>query len=403
MVRYREDYRGAKLPEKSFSGNKYPNAQTKLRSAFFYTSGSGHRSAPAVLRGLLAVMIAVLLASVVPIAAQEPDMPAQAGGADGTAAVRIKEIATVEGVRHNQLVGFGLVTGLDGQGDSSRSRLVKQLLANSLASFDVDIAPQEIESRNSAVVMVTAETPTFVRAGQKIDVTVSSVQDARNLKGGMLLQTPLKGANGTVYAVAQGQVDVRVREDEEGNRTVGRIVDGALVEREIVSGYDGGRSFSLVLERPDFVTAAAAASALQAELEQAEVTALDAGKIRVDLPDTVDSTLVEVIARAEQVQLQPGRSGQVVINADAGVVVSGREVRIAPVTVTYKEAELSIGGYSIGSSEDRSSSAVELAETSSVAELVSLLKEAGLKIDDIIEIMKTIERAGALYGSLVVM
>jgi flagellar P-ring protein precursor FlgI len=330
-------------------------------------------------------------------------MPAQAGGADGTAAVRIKEIATVEGVRHNQLVGFGLVTGLDGQGDSSRSRLVKQLLANSLASFDVDIAPQEIESRNSAVVMVTAETPTFVRAGQKIDVTVSSVQDARNLKGGMLLQTPLKGANGTVYAVAQGQVDVRVREDEEGNRTVGRIVDGALVEREIVSGYDGGRSFSLVLERPDFVTAAAAASALQAELEQAEVTALDAGKIRVDLPDTVDSTLVEVIARAEQVQLQPGRSGQVVINADAGVVVSGREVRIAPVTVTYKEAELSIGGYSIGSSEDRSSSAVELAETSSVAELVSLLKEAGLKIDDIIEIMKTIERAGALYGSLVVM
>jgi flagellar P-ring protein precursor FlgI len=158
-----------------------------------------------------------------------------------------------------------------------------------------------------------------------------------------------------------------------------------------------------VLERPDFVTAAAAASALQAELEQAEVTALDAGKIRVDLPDTVDSTLVEVIARAEQVQLQPGRSGQVVINADAGVVVSGREVRIAPVTVTYKEAELSIGGYSIGSSEDRSSSAVELAETSSVAELVSLLKEAGLKIDDIIEIMKTIERAGALYGSLVVM
>jgi flagellar P-ring protein precursor FlgI len=349
-----------------------------------------------IFRGIVLLMAGALLASAA------PDRVHAQAAADGAAAVRLKEIATVEGVRHNQLVGFGLVTGLDGQGDSSRSDLVKQLLANSLASFDVDIEAEKIESRNSAVVMVTAETPSFVRPGQKIDVTVSSVQDARNLQGGQLLQTPLKGANGTVYAVAQGGIDVRVREDEEGNRTVGRIVDGALVEREIVSRYEGGRSFSLVLQRPDFVTASAAADALREALDGAEVTPLDAGKIRVDLAQDDGRSLVEVIAAAEQVTIQPGRSGRVVINASSGVVVAGSEVRIAPVTVTYEEAELSIGSYSMAG-DSGSGGAVRLDATTRVADLVSVLKEAGLGIDDIIEIMKTIERAGALYGTLDVM
>lgn len=317
-------------------------------------------------------------------------------------AVRLKEIASVEGVRHNQLVGFGLVTGLDGQGDSSRSQLVKQLMANSLASFGVEIEAEQIESSNTAVVMVTAETPSFVRSGQKIDVTVSSIQDANNLRDGQLLQTPLQGANGTVYAVAQGQVDVQVRQDEEGNRTVGRITDGALVEREIVSQYKGGRSFSLVLNRPDFVTVSSAAEALRDALEGVEVNAVDAGKIRVDLQSEDSRSLVEVIAAAEQVQVQPGRSGRVVINSRSGVVVAGSEVRIAPVTVTYEEAELRIGSYS-SQSEGSGRGNIQIEATTNVAQLVSLLKESGLGIDDIVEIMKTIERAGALYGTLVVM
>jgi flagellar P-ring protein precursor FlgI len=331
----------------------------------------------------------------------------QAEATDGapqgeSSGVRIKEIASVEGVRHNQLVGFGLVTGLDGQGDSSRSELVKQLLANSLSAFGMEIEARKIESRNSAVVMVTAETPSFVRPGQSIDVSVASVQDARSLDGGQLMQTPLKGANGTVYAVAQGRIDVRVRPDEEGNRTVGRIVDGALVEREIASRYAGGRSFSLVLRRPDFATAAAVASALAEELELAEAVPLDAGKIRVDLAAEDTRSLVEVIARAERVMVEPGRSGEVVINRRSGVVVAGKEVKIAPVSVAYREAQLSIGSYSPSGGEENGG-AVALEQTTRVADLVSLLKDAGLSIDDIIEIMKTIERAGALYGTLVVM
>jgi flagellar P-ring protein FlgI len=337
------------------------------------------------------------------------------------AGVRIKEIAEIQGIRTNQLVGFGIVTGLEGTGDSSRSKLMKRLIANFIAAFDVDAAENEISSKNSAAVMVTADTPPFARPGQRIDVTVSSLQDARSLNGGILLQTPLKGANGNVYAVAQGMVDSSG--GEEGRGTVGRVSDGAIVEREVLSRFDEEQNaFSLLLKRPDFSTAFAVYEAVSTQFPDLNVVPLDGSQIRVELSDPDPMKRLEIISQIEKLTIQPDIQGKVVINSSSGVVVMGSTVRIGPVSVSYDTADLEIspfssmgstgglseGGGQVNGGTEETAPRIEegsflLRSTTRVGDLVSVMKAAGLPIEDIIEIMKTIERAGALYGSLEVM
>ncbi|MFP4491883.1 MAG: flagellar basal body P-ring protein FlgI, partial [Spirochaetaceae bacterium] len=315
--------------------------------------------------------------------------------------VRIKEIAEIQGVRTNQLVGFGIVTGLKGTGDSSRSKMMKRLISNFASSFDIEIEEGSVESKNSAVVMVTGDTPPFVRSGQRIDVTVSSLQDARSLSGGILLQTPLKGANGNVYAIAQGKVV-----NSGGNNgadTVGRVVEGALVEREIISSYgEGENGFSLLLKRPDFSTAYAVYEEIASNFPDLNIVPVDASKIQVSMAQDDPKRRMEIISQIENLRVSPDSAGKVVINSDSGVVVMGTSVRIGPVSVSYDSADLEVGPFpSSGNGGDEGAFLLE--STTSVGDLVSILKEAGLPIDDIIEIVKTIERAGALYGSLEVM
>jgi flagellar P-ring protein precursor FlgI len=315
--------------------------------------------------------------------------------------VRIKEIAEIQGVRPNQLVGFGIVTGLEGTGDSSRSKLMKKLIGNFIAAFDVQIEEDAVQSKNSAAVMVTADTPPFARSGQRIDVTVSSLQDARSLSGGILLQTPLKAANGTVYAVAQGPVVSSKGED--GNGTVGSVVEGALIEREIVSRFTGeGSGFSLLLKRPDFTTAYAVYEAVAERFPSLEVIPVDASKIQVMLTGADAKRRMEIISQIENLTVVPDTAGRVVINSASGVVVMGTDVRIGPVSVSYDTADLEVGPMA-SLREERDRGAFLLESTTRVGDLVSILKDAGLPIEDIIEIMKTIERAGALYGTLEVM
>lgn len=337
------------------------------------------------------VLAAILLILPLSLCAQQED----------ARGVRLKEIADVQGIRTNQLVGFGIVTGLEGTGDSTRSELMKKLIANFVAAFDVEIGEDEIQSKNSAAVMVTADTPPFARSGQRIDVTVSSLQDARSLAGGVLLQTPLKAANGTVYAVAQGKVVASTGED--GNGTVGSVVEGALIERQIVSKFgDGETGFSLLLKNPDFTTAYAVFEAVSAEFSDLTVTPVDASKIRVNIPGESAQRRMEIISKVENLRVVPDTVGKVVINPASGVVVMGTGVRIGPVSVSYDSAELEVGPFS-PTQQQGNNGAFLLESTSTVGDLVSILKDAGLSIDDIIEIVKTIERAGALYGTLEVM
>ncbi len=328
---------------------------------------------------------------------------AAASGASVFAApvVRIKDIATVQGIRGNQLLGLGLVTGLDGKGDSSSSALLRSSLSSLVSSFGVTLAPQDVRSRNAAVVMVSAELPGFSRAGDRIDVTVSSIGDARDLDGGVLLQANLQAANGQVYAVAQGRILTSV--DPNGAKTVGTISQGAIVERDVVSQFLTNNVISVVLRNPDFVTAAAVQKAIQGAFAGAQVTSRDASLIQVQLPEANRNDPVGFLAQLEALTVTPDSEGRVVINASNGVIVMGEKVRIGKVAVSYRAARVSVGGGTSTSGGATPQDVFVIGETTTVDDFVAALKAVGLKADTIIGVLQAVEKAGALFGNLVVM
>jgi flagellar P-ring protein precursor FlgI len=319
--------------------------------------------------------------------------------------VRIKDIATLQGVRENQLLGIGLVTGLDGRGDSPNSELLKKALSNLMASFGFEISADEIRSKNCAVVMVSAEVPAFVRPGERIDLTVSSIGDARSLEGGVLLQTNLRAANEQVYAVAQGKV--LVSRSQNGVDTVGTISGGAIVEREVLSEYLTDDRISVLLRDPDFVTAGAVASAIREKFENINVNTLDASLIEVEVPEERRGDIVAFIGELELLTLTPDVTGKVVIDAGSGVIIVGENVRIGKVAVSYKSINVRVGPPSAASwsgwGEEEAPELFVVEETASVDDLVTALQAVGLKTDAIIGIMQAIERAGALFGRLIVL
>ena len=322
-----------------------------------------------------------------------------AASAHAAPTVRIKDIAYVRGVRANQILGLGLVTGLSGKGDSSSSIMLRSSLSTLVSNFGFSVSPEDIRSKNCAVVMVSAELPAFARVGDNIDITVSSIGDARDLDGGILLQTNLQAANGLVYAVAQGKVITTA--DTGGVRTVGMIPVGAIVEREVISQYLTDNSVSLVLRNPDFVTATAVQNAIAAAFPEIRVSSLDPSMIQVELPEASKDNPVAFLARLEALTLTPDSSGRVVINSMNGVVVMGEKVRIGKVAISYKTARVSVGTsqYSNGSQPDL----FVVGDTTTVDDFIAALKSVGLKADVIVGILQAVEKAGALFGTLIVM
>ncbi len=313
--------------------------------------------------------------------------------------VRIKDIAQVQGMRDNQLVGFGLVTGLNGQGDSNRSAVLMKSLSNLMGNFGMSIDPEEIRSKNSAVVMVTSDIPGFARTGDRINVHVSSLGDARSLRGGVLLQTNLKAANGSVYAVAQGIVSVT---DRAGIETTAVIPGGALVETEIGGDFVTDGTVNIILKRPDFATADAVAAAIREELteeEETEVRALDAALVRVTMPEETLADPVSFISRIERIEVQPDPSSIVVVNPRTGVVVIGDRVRLGTVAVSFKGDSVTVGRTTGRDDPEQ----VVFPAQATVSELVDVMQSAGLKTDVIIEVLQAVDAAGALYGTLIVM
>jgi flagellar P-ring protein precursor FlgI len=317
--------------------------------------------------------------------------------------VRIKDIAQVRGIRGNQVLGLGLVTGLNGKGDSSSSSLLRSSLSSLVSSFGVSVAPQDIRSKNAAVVMVSSELPPFSRSGDRIDVTVSSIGDARDLDGGILLQANLQAANGQSYAVAQGRV--MTTQDANGSKTVGMISQGAIVEKEVVSQYLDNNVVSIILRNPDFVTASAVQKAIEAAFSGISVTSRDASLIAVQLPEASRANPVAFMAQLEALTVTPDSDGRVVISASNGVIVMGEKVRIGKVAVSYRSARVTVGttGSSAGSSSASTPDVFVIGETTTVDDFVAALKTVGLKADVIIGVLQAIEKAGALFGSLVIM
>lgn len=347
----------------------------------------------------------------------------------GAAEVRLKDLATIEGVRENQLVGYGLVVGLNGTGDRQQTVFSTQSLSNLLRQMGVNVAPDGLRVNNVAAVMATASLPPFASPGQRIDVVVSSIGDASSLRGGTLVLTPLKSASGETYAVAQGPLSIggfaagRAGANVQVNHpTVGRIPEGGLVEREAPSVTPDPDGFRLQLRRPDFLTASRVAEAVRAAFPGVRAEAESSAALRIRMPAEYRERPVEFIAEMDQITVETDRRARVVLNERTGTVVIGGQVRIAPVAVLHGSLTVQVvtdfnvsqpGPFSQGRTtvtprtdvvvtEDAAESAI-LQDGATVEELIGSLTAIGSTPRDIIAIMQSIAAAGALEAVLEVM
>jgi flagellar P-ring protein precursor FlgI len=352
--------------------------------------------------------------------------------ADG-AGVRLKDIARIQGVRDNALTGYGIVIGLSGSGDSSKNRVTVQSVANTLSHYGVNVSPDDLSTRNVAAVMVTATLPAFAESGQKLDVEVSSLGDARSLTGGMLLLTPLDGPDGKLYALAQGPVSVGgyVVESfgsltQKNHPTVGRVPNGATVERAAPLGLGGDAdTLDVVLYQPDFTTAERVAEALNRDIPGAAAQAQDAGKISVRFPGP-PANLVRAIAQIESVPVVPDQVARVVVNERTGSVVAGGDVRIGAVSITQGDLRIEVqtdflvsqpeGVYgrpsrNIGTAvvpqstikvDEPTPRSVSMPSGTTVTDLVAALHAIHINTQGVIGILQSIKAAGALRGELVI-
>ncbi|MCB5410846.1 flagellar basal body P-ring protein FlgI [Pseudogemmobacter faecipullorum] len=341
------------------------------------------------------------------------------------AEVRIKDIAHFEGIRENQLIGYGLVVGLNGSGDTLKnSPFTRKSMEGMLGRLGVgNLTDEQIKTRNTAAVMVTGNLPGFSRSGSTIDIVVSSLGDATSLKGGTLLVTPLSGADGNIYAVAQGPVAVsgfsvrgQAASVTEGVPTVARIENGAIVEREIEFSLNAMSSVRLALRNPDFTTASRMADAIN-ETGDGLARMLDPGTVEVSARGKVD--IPQLLAAIENLTLLPDSRAKVVIDAKTGTIVMGSNVRIDEVaisqgglTVMVRESAevsqpmpLSIGGTVVVPSTDialrpRDSGFSVLEGQVSLQELVDGLNAIGINTQDTIAILQALKAAGALHADL---
>ncbi len=362
--------------------------------------------------GSLLLLLGSLLSGVV--AARRPTAPT----------IRLKEIARIQGVRHNQLNGMGLVVGLNGTGDSSKANAA--MIATTLAKWGITVNSKDLKAKNVAAVMLTAKLPPYRHKGDTIDVQVSSFANAKSLQGGILLQSPLFGADGQIYAVAQGPVYVggysisaKGASESKNIATVGIVAGGGIVEREVPNGTNFNSRINLLLNHPDFTTAARLAKTINENLSPGGAKALDMGLIEVLIPIERANDPIGFIAELEALPVTPDGIAKVVVNERNGTVMVGDKVRIAPVAVTHKNTTVKIAtttevsqpkSLSKGKTKTTKASKIDvyaepgqlimLQEGSSIGAVVRALNAVGSTPQDIIAILVAIQNAGALYGIL---
>ncbi len=343
------------------------------------------------------------------------------------AASRIKDIAAFEGVRSNMLIGYGLVVGLNGTGDTlTNSPFTKESLIGMLERLGVNVRQSSINTNNVAAVMVTATLPPFARHGTRLDVTVSALGDASSLLGGTLLVTPVLGADGEVYAVSQGNIAVggfsatgASASVTSGVPTSGRIPNGAIIEREVGFEMAGMERVHLTLRNPDFTTARRVAQAINAYLRTPAATPLDPGTIRVKVPNSYRKNVVNLLTDIEQLKVTPDQVARVVIDEKSGIIVMGENVRISTVAIAQgnltiritetpqvsQPAPFSTTGTTttvqrtdILIDQGKDKKFTVLPSGISLQELVNGLNAMGIGPRDLITILQTIKSAGALQA-----
>lgn len=355
---------------------------------------------------------------------------AQADQNQETHKVLIRDVASVEGIRDNSLVGYGLVVGLKGTGDKQQTYFTIQTLASILQRMGVEIPPSVLQTtvqvKNVAAVFVTANLPPFSRPGMPLDVIVSSAGDARSLEGGLLLLTPLYAADGQVYAAAQGPLVVGgyavgsgTNSKSVNHPTVGRIPNGALIERDSALDLNKIGRLSLLLNEASFTTAEEVASVVNQELGVSQAAVIDSRRIEIQKPEPGKGDLPALIARVENLEIRVRRKAKVVVNERTGTVVMGKDVRLGAVSILHGSFSIEVtttysasqpnplaGGQTevLPDTKVKAIEAparnVELHEGASVEELVTRLQMIGATARDVVSILQAIKSAGALEADL---
>lgn len=343
-------------------------------------------------------------------------------------AARVKDVTLIEGGRDNQLVGYGLVVGLANKGDSKSDQIVRTV-ANALQRFGINLQGAQLKSDNVAAVMVTADIPAYARAGTRIDVTVSSIADAKTIQGGILLQTPLLGADETVYAVAQGAIAVGGFLGGEGGQggatvqknhpTVGIISGGALVEREIPSTFVRDNNVELMLLNPDYTSAARIAQAINLEFPQSAM-AKNAATVNIAVPDDFKGYEVNFIARLGLIEAEPDVPARVVINERTGTIIATSNVRVSTVAISHGALTINVaktqavsqpGALSGGNTAVTNSTQTDvkeqlgkfgvIEESPTIQQVASALNALGVTTREMMAIFQSMKRAGALQAELI--
>jgi flagellar P-ring protein FlgI len=353
-------------------------------------------------------------------------------------AVRIKDLAGVRGMRDNQLTGFGIVIGLNGTGDSSDSILARKPIINALERMAISMRSTDIKGRAIAGVIVTATLPASAKQGQKLDVTVSTVGDAISLRGGQLIVTPLRAHNRKVFAVAAGPVvgipmgvelpaaraaigapDYAFDARRKIVPTVGYVVGGGLIEREIDFDLNSRARLFLNLHQPDFTTSFRLSKIINKSFGDGSARSIDAGSVEISVPASYLGQSVELISRVENLEIEPDAAAKVVVDERTGTVVMGTNVRILPIAISYGNLSIRIGQEAVPAPQaaaaagrpQQEAPAPELAEENRVIlfkgavdikEVVNGLNKIGISNSDLVEVLKTIKTAGALQAELII-
>lgn len=351
-------------------------------------------------------------------------------GAAAAAPVRIKDLVEFDGVRGNDLVGYGLVVGLNGTGDGIRNApFTEEIMSNILERLGVNVTGEQFRPRNVAAVFVTAELPPFARAGAQIDITVSAIGDAGSLLGGTLIMTPLNAADGQIYAVAQGTVIAGGASAEgdgatviQGVPTAGVIPSGARVEREIEFDFTGLKTVRLALRTPDFTTAGMIEAAINSALNRRVARMIDPGTVVIDITATNAASPAHAMGRIENIVIEPQRRARVVVDQRSGTIVLGEDVRISRVAVSQGNLTIRIeenpvivqpNPFSPGQTvvvpqtdadlvEDPGIGLAEVPDGASLSEVIAGLNALGVSPRDMIDILKSIKAAGALHAEFIV-
>lgn len=319
----------------------------------------------------------------------------------GAEAARLKDIAEVKGVRENILIGYGIVVGLKGTGDSS-AEITSQSLGRLFDKLGLEVKNSAgIKSKNAAAVIVTSTLPAFARAGNKIDVTVSSIGDAGSLEGGQLLVAPLRAGDQNIYAVAQGPVSIGSVADGTTKNfpTVGRVVMGASIEKDVNTNFSSKRSLRLTLHSPDFTTSARLAVLINGELGGKYATARDSATIDLVVPFNYEGNSVEFMAAIENINVNVDTKAKVVLNERTGTVVMGEKITISPVAIAHGDLTIQVGGGGAASAS-KGGHVAELKSNSSVSDLVKALNTLGVQPKDLTAIFQTLKSMGALQAEL---